>query len=129
MFSAGKKSPLTCALSNTQWHLVIGVVCTFFWLIKVTLWLLKVFYPIISLLLHIALACLWAYGIHMQTAPDTIDPRRPNKGAPWYITKSCSIVDDKYIKSYCQQAKSAFAVSIIMLYVSSPLPLQRNKNY
>lgn len=101
--------------SNTQYHLVIGVVCTFFWLVKVPLWLLKVFYPILSLPLHIALACLWAYGLHVQTAPDTIDPKRENHGAPWYITKNCDIVKDKTIRGYCMQAKSSFAVSVIML--------------
>jgi hypothetical protein len=88
----------------------------FFWLVKTTLWLLKVFFPILSLLLHIALMSLWAYGIHVQTSSDTIDPQHMNKGAPWYLTKSCNIVDDdKHIKSYCMQAKSSFAVSIIML--------------
>jgi hypothetical protein len=101
--------------SNTQFHLVIGVVCTFFWLIKITMWLLKVFLPILSLLLHTALLCLWAYGLYMQTAPDLIDPAHQNKGAPWYITKSCNIVDDKINRAYCMQAKSAFAVTIIMM--------------
>jgi membrane protein implicated in regulation of membrane protease activity len=110
-------TPLVWSSFNTQYHLVIGVVCMFFWLVKVTLWLLKVFFPILSLLLHIALMTLWAYGIHIQTAPDTIDPKHTNNGAPWYITKSCNIVDDKHIKSYCMQAKSSFAVSIIMLAI------------
>lgn len=111
------KTPLVWSSFNTQYHLVIGVVCTFFWLVKATLWLLKVFYPILSLPLHIALACLWAYGIYVQTAPDTIDPQRVNNGPPWYITKNCDIVDDKNIRSYCMQAKSSFAVSIIMLVI------------
>jgi hypothetical protein len=101
--------------SNTQYHLVIGVVCMFFWLIKATMWLLHVFVPLVSLLLHIALTILWAYGLHVQTSPDTIDPKRINNGAPWYITKSCNIVDDKHNRSYCMQAKASFAVSIIML--------------
>jgi hypothetical protein len=78
---------------------------------------MHVFYPILSLPLHIALLSLWAYSIHIQTAPDTIDPRRVNNGAPWYITKNCNIVQDKNIRAYCMQAKSAFAVSVIMLYV------------
>jgi hypothetical protein len=99
----------------TQYHLVIGVICMFFWLIKITMWLLKVFLPIFSFLLHTALLCLWAYGIYMQTAPDTIDPEHQNKGVPWYISKSCNIVEDKINKGYCMQAKSSFAVSIIML--------------
>ncbi|KAF2856503.1 hypothetical protein T440DRAFT_920 [Plenodomus tracheiphilus IPT5] len=109
--------PLIWSAFNTQYHLIIGVVCMFFWLVKGTLWLLHVFYPIVSLLLHIGLMSLWAYGIHIQTSPDTIDPTRVNKGAPWYIKKNCNIVDDKNVRSYCMQAKSSFAVSIIMLTI------------
>jgi hypothetical protein len=104
--------------SNTQYHLVIGVVCMFFYLVKTTMWLLHIFLPIFSLLLHIPLLIIWAYGIHIQTSPDTIDPEHTNKGAPWYITKSCDIVEDKQVRGYCMQAKSAFAVSVIMVYVS-----------
>jgi len=89
----------------------------FFWLIKITMWLLKVFLPIFSFLLHTALLCLWAYGIHMQTAPDTIDPEHQNKGVPWYISKNCNIVEGKIDRGYCMQAKSSFAVSIIMLTI------------
>lgn len=109
--------PVIWSSFNTQYHLVIGVVCMFFYLVKATMWLLHVFYPIFSLILHLALLVLWAYGIHMQTAPDTLDPKHQNKGMPWYLTKSCSIVDDKRIQGYCMQAKSAFAVSIIMLTI------------
>ena len=105
--------------SNTQYHLVIGVVCTFFYLIKVTMWLLHVFLPIFSILLHIPLLIVWAYGIYIQTSPDTIDPKRSNPGAPWYITKNCNIVDDKNVRNYCMQAKSSFAVSCIMVYVTT----------
>jgi hypothetical protein len=87
----------------------------FFYLIKTTMWLLKVFLPIFSLMLHTALLILWSYGLHMQTAPDTIDPAHQNHGAPWYITKSCNIVEDKLNRGYCMQAKSAFAVTVIMM--------------
>jgi hypothetical protein len=102
----------------TNYNLVIGVLCMFFYLVKSTLVLLHVFYPILSLPLHLALAAIWSYSIYLQTAPDTIDPNRQNHGAPWYIKKNCNIVDDKTIRQYCMQAKSAFAVSVIMLYVS-----------
>ncbi|KAF1947201.1 hypothetical protein EJ02DRAFT_365308 [Clathrospora elynae] len=111
--------PVVWSGFNTQYHLVIGVTCMFFYLVKSTLWLLKVFFPIISLLLHTALLILWAYGLHIQTSPDTIDPERMNKGAPWYITKSCNIVEDKQIRAYCMQAKASFAVSIVMVAIYS----------
>ena len=83
------------------------------------MWLLHVFLPIFSVMLHVPLLVIWAYGIYMQTAPDTIDPEHTNTGVPWYISKSCSIVQDAHVRSYCMQAKSAFAVSIIMVYVPS----------
>jgi hypothetical protein len=101
----------------TQYNLVIGVLCTFFYLIKCTLFLMHVFFPILSLPLHMALMALWAFSIYVQTAPDTIDPKRQNKGAPWYITKNCNIVEDDNVRAYCMQAKSAFAVSVIMLVI------------
>lgn len=107
--------PLIWSYFNTRYHLVIGVLGLFFYLVKATMWLLGVFYPLVSLLLHIGLLTIWAYGIHIQTSPDTIDPTRINRGAPWYITKSCTIVEDKYIRNYCMQAKSAFAISVLML--------------
>lgn len=89
----------------------------FFWLVKITGWLLHVMFPILSLPLHIALMSLWAGSIYIQTAPDTIDADHRNGGAPWYITKNCNIVADKTIRGYCMQAKSSFAVSCVMLYV------------
>jgi hypothetical protein len=89
----------------------------FLWLVKTTMFSLHWFFPIIALPVHIAELALWSYSIYAQTAPDTIDPdpKRHNNGAPWYITKSCNIVSDDKIKGYCMQAKSSFAVSIIML--------------
>lgn len=109
--------PLVWSNFNTQFHLIIGVTCMFFYLVKSTLWLLHVFVPLLSLLLHLALVSLWAYGLHIQTSPDTIDPHRINNGPPWFITKSCGVVEDKQIRSYCMQAKASFAVSIIMLSI------------
>lgn len=109
--------PMVWSSFNTNYNLYIGVVCMFFYLIKVTAWLLHVFYPIFSLPLHMALAALWAYSIHIQTGKDNIDSERVNNGAPWYITKSCNIVEDKTIRGYCMQAKSSFAVSVCMLTI------------
>jgi hypothetical protein len=77
---------------------------------------MHVFYPILSLPLHLAMLALWAVSVYVQTAPDTIDPERTNNGAPWYITKNCNIVSGR-AQHYCMQAKSAFAVSVVMLYV------------
>ncbi|KAF2691409.1 hypothetical protein K458DRAFT_473262 [Lentithecium fluviatile CBS 122367] len=109
------KVPVVWSSFNTNYNLYIGVVCMFFYLTKVTAWLLHVLYPIFSLPLHIGLAALWAVSIYVQTAPDKIDPDRINNGAPWYIAKDCKIIEDETIRGYCKQAKSSFAVSVVML--------------
>ncbi|KAF2790322.1 hypothetical protein K505DRAFT_327638 [Melanomma pulvis-pyrius CBS 109.77] len=109
------KIPVVWSNFNTQYNLVIGVLCMFFYLIKCTGWFLHVLWPIFSLPVHAALLALWAVSIRVQTAPDTIDPNRTNNGAPWYITKNCGIASSGTIKQYCMQAKASFAVSVIML--------------
>ncbi|KAF2703972.1 hypothetical protein K504DRAFT_168136 [Pleomassaria siparia CBS 279.74] len=103
--------------SNTQYNLVIGVLCMFFYLIKCTGWLLHCLWPIFSLPLHLALLAVWVVSLYVQTAPDTIDPKRENKGAPWYITKSCDLASEPLVKKYCMQAKASFAVSVVMLAI------------
>ncbi|KAF2021643.1 hypothetical protein BU24DRAFT_24757 [Aaosphaeria arxii CBS 175.79] len=113
------KMPIVWSNFNTQYNLVIGVLCMFFWLVKTPMWLLHVFYPILSLPLHIALTTLWAYSLYVQTAPDTIDPKRINNGPPWFITKNCNIVEDKNVRHYCMQAKASFAVSVCMLVINA----------
>ncbi|OCK81707.1 hypothetical protein K432DRAFT_381065 [Lepidopterella palustris CBS 459.81] len=113
------KIPVVWSSFNTQFNLVIGVLSMFIYLTKFTMFILHVFYPIVSLFTHFLLVALWAVSVHVQTAPDTIDPKRINNGAPWYITKNCDISSTKLIKGYCMQAKSAFAVSVVMLILFS----------
>ncbi|KAF2192664.1 hypothetical protein K469DRAFT_553263 [Zopfia rhizophila CBS 207.26] len=111
------KTPMVWSNFNTQYNLVIGVLSMFIYLTKFTMYITHVFYPILSLLIHLVLTALWAVSIYVQTAPDRIDPDRINNGAPWYITKGCSVSSTDAIKRYCQQAKSAFAVSVVMLAI------------
>ncbi|KAF2109650.1 hypothetical protein BDV96DRAFT_604541 [Lophiotrema nucula] len=110
-------TPLVWSNFNTQYNLVIGVLSMFFYLVKFTLYIMDVFYPILSLVLHLPLLAIWAYSLHVQTAADTIDPQQLNHGAPWYITKNCNVASTHTLKGYCEQAKSAFAVSVCMLAV------------
>lgn len=50
------------------------------------------------------------------------DPAHPQPGAPWYITKSCGPPVSPSLIGYCKQAKAAFAVTILMWLVESPIP-------
>lgn len=107
--------PMIWSSYHTQFNLVISVLTMFLYLVKFTMFITHVFYPLVSLVLHLLLVGLWSYSVRLQTGPDTIDPERINNGAPWYITKNCDVASTKENKQYCMQAKSAFAITLIML--------------
>jgi hypothetical protein len=76
---------------------------------------MKVLYPWISLLFHSVELALFAFSIHGQTAPDTIDKDHQNPGLPWYITKSCSVTRRESNKGYCLQAKVSFYMTVFFM--------------
>lgn len=114
MLRVREMSSLT-PLSNTQFNLVVSVLAMFLLLVKITMHITSTWYPIIAAFVQALLTALWAVAIHAQTAADTIDPDHSNKGAPWYITKSCSVATSDQLQKYCAQAKSTFAVAVILL--------------
>jgi hypothetical protein len=106
--------------SITSFNVVIAVLSTFIMLVKIVMYILHVFPPILSLLAHGVLLALYAVSVDYQTAKDLSDKLHPQNGPPWYITKSCSVAADRSNVGYCEQAKSAFACTVIMVYVVSP---------
>lgn len=105
--------------STTSFCLVVSVLSTFFWLVKVPLHLMKVWYPPFSVVIHAALCILYCVGAAYMGGPDTTDPEHRQPGPPWYVTKSCSVAKLGKNVGYCQQAKSLFALFIILAYAIS----------
>ena len=87
----------------------------FIMLIKSVMYMLHVFPPVLSAIVHIAILILWAVSVDYQASSDTTDPDHPQHGPPWYITKSCSVSHTKSNVEYCKQAKASFACSCAML--------------
>lgn len=87
----------------------------FFLLVKSTLYMLHVFPPIVSTVLHTALLALYAVSVSYQASPDNSDPKHPSNGPVWYITKNCNVAFDKNNVHYCQQAKATFALFCTVL--------------
>jgi hypothetical protein len=87
----------------------------FIMLAKSIMYIVHVFPPILSVLIHAILIALYAVSVSYQTAPDTSDPEHPQYGAPWYITKPCSVAFSKSNIGYCQQAKASFAATVSMM--------------
>ena len=98
--------------SITDYNVIISVLSMFLLLTKTIMYILHVFPPVMSALLHAILVALYAVSISYQAGADTSDPEHPQPGAPWYIMKSCSVCHDKSNIGYCQQAKAAFAVTV-----------------
>lgn len=89
----------------------------FLMLTKSTMYILHVFPPIVSVFLHTLLIIIYAVSAAYQTGSDMSDPKHPQPGAPWYITKSCSVTAHQSNVGYCQQAKATFWCTIGMLVV------------
>ena len=79
------------------------------------MYIVHVFPPIGSAPVHAILVALYAVSIAHQVSPDMSDRQHPQPGAPWYITKPCSVAHNPHNVRYCQQAKATFAVSCLLL--------------
>src|SRR5271154_6418972 len=87
----------------------------FIMLTKSIMYIVHVFPPILSVIIHAILIALYAVSVSYQIAPDMSDPEHPQPGAPWYITKSCSVAYSKSNIGYCLQAKAAFACTVTIM--------------
>lgn len=87
----------------------------FLMLTKVIMYTLHVFPPILSVAVHGAIIALYSVSVAYQSSSDTTDPRKPQNGPPWYITKSCDVTLNKDLVGYCRQAKASFACTCAAL--------------
>lgn len=95
----------------------MAVLSMFLMLVKGIMYMLHVLPPIVSAVVHLILIILYSVAVSYQASSDTSDPRHPQNGPAWYITKSCSVVHDRSLMGYCQQAKATFACFVAMLAV------------
>jgi hypothetical protein len=100
--------------SITTFNVVVSVLCTFVLLVKATMFVLHVWYPILSTVVNTILVALWIVSIVGQAGPDHSDPQHPSN-IPWYISKSCDLAEPYGKKHYCLMAKASFAVTVVML--------------
>jgi len=110
-------TPLPWSQFITNFNVVIAVLSLFILLVKGIMFITHVFHPLLSAVVHAVLVALYAVSIHAQTASDMSDPKHPQKGAPWYITKGCGAPVDPALHGYCQQATGTLAVTVLLWYV------------
>ncbi|CAG8932548.1 unnamed protein product [Penicillium salamii] len=108
-------APMVWSSFITNYNLVLGVLSTFFLITKLPVHWMHLFYPPVAVGVHGSLIILYLVSAIYQGGSDTSDPRHLQSGAPWYITKSCSVAYRKSNIPYCMQAKALFAVTIILI--------------
>ncbi|KAF1815386.1 hypothetical protein P152DRAFT_183826 [Eremomyces bilateralis CBS 781.70] len=94
------KTPLIWSQFLTNFNLVASVLGLFLLLTKGTMHVLHAFVPVISVIVHSALVGVYAYSVYGQSSKDLSDPRHPQKGLAWYITKDCKISSYNTLKGY-----------------------------
>ncbi|PLB38772.1 uncharacterized protein BDW47DRAFT_104262 [Aspergillus candidus] len=109
------KAPMVWSDFITHYNLVLGVLSTFLLIVKFATHALHLFFPPVSVLIHVGLIAVYIVSASGQAGSDTSDPAHPQSGPPWYLTKSCSVAKDPDVGAYCKQAKTLFAFTIIIM--------------
>jgi len=110
------KIPFVWSQSLTDFNVAVSVLSMFVLLVKSAMFILHIWYPILSTLANLPIVVLWAVSVYGQMGPDHSDPKHPSNIA-WYLTKSCSYARPSGNYGYCLQAKGSFAVSVVMLAI------------
>ena len=100
----------------TNFNVAISVVTLFVLLVKMISFIMKIWFPIIALVINAGMVGLWTVSVYGQMGPDYVDPLRPSPIA-WYIRKSCDIARPYGVERSCNLAKGTFAVSVYMLFL------------
>lgn len=108
------KTPFVWSQELTDFNVAVSVLSMFVLLVKCSMFILHIWYPILSTLANLPIVILWVVSMYGQMGPDHSDPAHPSNIA-WYISKSCTYAHTNSTYGYCLQAKSAFAVTVIML--------------
>jgi len=110
------KTPLVWSQTITSFNVAMSVLCMFILLVKLVMFVMHIWYPLLSVVVNAAIVVLWAFSAYGQAGPDYSDPNHPSPVA-WYIAKSCTYADASGNTHSCLMAKGTFATTIIMLMI------------
>jgi hypothetical protein len=110
------KTPFVWSQTLTDFNVAVSVLSMFVLLVKCSMFILHIWYPILGTLTNLVIVVLWTVSMYGQMGPDHSDPKYPSNIA-WYISKSCDYAAPSGNYHYCLQAKGAFATTVIMLVI------------
>ena len=105
---------LTGARSLTELNVAISVMSLFFLLTKLIMYIMNIWFPIVSLFVNIAMVALYAVSAYGQIGPDYTDSRYPAPAA-WYFRYGCSLAKQYNAYTNCQLAQSSLGLTLYMM--------------
>jgi len=108
--------PFVWSQTLTNFNVAISVISLFALLMKLILFIMHLWYPLLALVVNVALTAMYAASVYGQAGPDHLDPERPSSIA-WYIAKPCDVAANPSIQTSCKSAKGTFAATVIMLVI------------
>jgi len=109
-------TPMVWSAFITNFNIIVSVLSMFILIVKATLYVMHMWYPILSVPVNTAIVALWAVSIYGQAGPDYSDPQHPSSSA-WYVSKSCSYAEASGNLHNCLMAKGSFATTVIMFII------------
>ena len=100
--------------SLTDFNVAVSVLSMFVLLVKVIMFVLHIWWPILGTISNAVITALWIVSMYGQMGPDHSDPRYPSNVA-WYISKGCDYATPHGAYGYCRQAQAAYAVTVVMM--------------
>lgn len=110
------KTPFVWTGALTSFNVAVSVLSMFILMVKVTMFVLHIWYPFLATVTNAVITALWIVSMYGQMGPDHSDPSRPSNIA-WYVAKSCSYAQASGNEHYCIMAKGTFANTVIMAAV------------
>jgi len=107
------KTPFVWSQTLTDFNVAVSVLSMFVLLVKCSMFILHIWYPILGTVANAAITILWIVSMYGQLGPDHSDPKFPSNIA-WYISKSCDYARPSGAYHYCLQAKGTFATTVVM---------------
>ncbi|CZR55331.1 uncharacterized protein PAC_05218 [Phialocephala subalpina] len=108
--------PFVWSQTLTSFNVAISVLSMFILLVKVVMFTLHCWYPLLGTITNAVITALWIVSMYGQMGPDHSDPKHKSNIA-WYITKSCSYADATGDHHYCSMAKGTYATTVLMMVI------------
>ncbi|KAK0384013.1 hypothetical protein NLU13_8102 [Sarocladium strictum] len=108
--------PFVWSQTLTNFNVAISVISLFFLLSRLICFIMKIWVPLVALIVQLSLVALYLTSTVGQIGPDHADKRYPAYAA-WYFRKGCGLAKPYGKYKNCQIAQGSLAITLYMLTI------------